>query len=103
MTLFGRSAPVPRDGRPAPCTGTVVEGHFEHPIAEPLDHCRPALRAKRMLVRPDATRQVAGIDVSQAAAASDLCGAEQRACAGVVRLEHLVIFVKGGDMPWNVR
>src|SRR6266542_4458115 len=48
-------------------------------------------------------RKIARVDVTKAGLFSDLGGAHERLRAGVVRIGHLVIFVKCRDVPWNIR
>ena len=45
---------------------------------------------------------VAGIDEAQALLGANLGGADELRCRGVWRVGHLVIFVKGRDVPRNV-
>ena len=72
-------------------------------IAVPANEHVAARRAACVLEAADAARQVAGIDVPQAVRAADRRGVDQHARSRVRRIGHLVIGVKRGDVPRNVR
>src|SRR6266851_1653645 len=68
-----------------------------------LDEKLPTLRASGVLPVADHAWQVPGIDVTQACPLADLCCMHQRLGAGVLRVCHFVIFVKGRYMPRNIQ
>src|ERR1035438_3610796 len=46
---------------------------------------------------------IAGIDVTQPGLPANLCCTHKRLRAGVIRIRHLVVFVKGSDVPRDIR
>ena len=62
----------------------------------------PALRAKRAFPVPHAAVQIARVNEIQSFSAADLGGAQSRPGAGAIPIGHLVVGMKGGDVPRNV-
>ena len=79
--------------------GEVV---FAHQVTEAVDELLPAFRAIGVLPGADVAGGVAGIDKAQARFGADLRRADELRGSRVRRVGHLVVFVKGGDVPGNV-
>ena len=65
------------------------------------EHCATVV-AMRVFETPNPPRKVARIDVSQSRFTTDGGGAQQVAGTSVGGRGHLVILVKGGDVPRDV-
>ncbi len=62
-----------------------------------------ALGTTRVLKVTHRARKIARIDVTKASLPPNLRSSHERFWAGVVRISHLVVFVKGSDVPRNIR
>ena len=63
---------------------------------------RMTIRAIRILPIPHLTGKIAGINITEACFFSDLRGTEEIPRRGIIRIRHFVVFVKCGNMPWDI-
>src|SRR5215831_13549209 len=95
--------PAPGDGGAAgkavPFGGEVV---VANQIAVTADHGLPAIGAARVFEIAHPSGEVTGVDVAQARLLTDVGGAKEILGASVGWIFHLVILVKGGDVPGDV-
>src|ERR1051325_3845342 len=98
----GLVAPPARDSRAAAGALAVDQLVRRHAEAGAADEELVAARAVRPLAVADRAGDVAGIDEAQAGAAADGVRAQQRRRRRVAVAGHLVVLVKGGDVPRDV-
>ena len=75
---------------------------FAHQVTETVNELLAAVGAIGVLPGADVARGVAGIDEAQALLGADLGGADELRRGRVRRVGHLVVLVKGGDVPGDV-
>ena len=68
----------------------------------PADKRLATLMATCVFQVPDSARQIPGIDVAQAGIPANFGGPQQILRAGVLRIVHLVVFVKCSHMPRDI-
>src|SRR5262249_18539614 len=103
VTVPRQNSPDTRNALPAIGTGAVGRNAVAQYTKTPaFDHRGLAVRAARVFELAELARQVARVDVTQSRGASDFGRPLQSFRRSVLRPQHLVIFVEGGDVPGNV-
>src|SRR6186713_1963399 len=72
-------------------------------VAEPLDERLATARTVSVLSVADLPGQVSRVDEPQSRLTANLGCTQQHVGGGVLRLSHLVVAVKRGDMPRDIR
>src|SRR5919204_3663171 len=72
------SVPDARNRCSAARAASVLDRHFQEPVAKPFNHPMAAGRAEGMLVRPYLAREVSSIDIPKPATLPDLRRPKER-------------------------